>query len=218
MAAVLRSAKAANHKKERSSVREQRLATQVTFILYIFTVLFCGFYSHSLLAQDGANDLRQVLVRAAIAFTKVPYRYGGTTPRGLDCSAFTQKVYRIAGLELPRTTKAQAGDPQGSWVNSPLPGDLVFFKNTRGRGVSHVGIYVGDGYMVHASVESGEVVEASLSQRYFRKHFAGYRRFLQSGSLEDFARDSSQDQRTQVALNHDAITVESIILNELINQ
>jgi cell wall-associated NlpC family hydrolase len=100
---------------------------------------------------DGAADsaqLGQQAVQIAKNYLGVPYRWGGTDPSsGLDCSGLTQLVFKQVGVQLPRTSAAQAkaGTPVAS-LSAAQPGDLVFF----GSPVDHVGIYVGDGKMLEA--------------------------------------------------------------------
>jgi len=128
---------------------------------------------------DARQALQQDLVRTARRFIGTPYRWGGASARtGFDCSGLTMTVYRLNGLELPRTSAAQfnAGDP----VASPAleAGDLVFFRTgSRGR-ISHVGIYTGDGVFIHAPGSGKFIRSASLDNSYFRARYAGARRYL----------------------------------------
>lgn len=106
-----------------------------------------------------------------------PYRYGGTTREGIDCSAFTQTIMQsVAGITIPRTSKEQF--KVGKWVNLAelQPGDLVFF-NTSGRGVSHVGIMIEGHQFAHASVSRGVTI-SSLNQSYYRSRLMGARRII----------------------------------------
>lgn len=111
----------------------------------------------------------------ALSMKGTPYRYGGNTPRGFDCSGLVQYSYARAGATVPRTTR-------GLWRASravPLarirPGDLLFF-NPQGKRNSHVGLYLGDGRFVHAPSSGRTVSVGSLEQPYWRHHFAGARR------------------------------------------
>ena len=94
-------------------------------------------------SAPAAVDARAVLA-VAQQFVGLPYRYGGTTPAGFDCSGYTGFVYRAAGVRLPRTATQQMHATRR--VSDPRPGDLVFFPSGRSRAY-HVGIYAGDGYM-----------------------------------------------------------------------
>lgn len=122
----------------------------------------------------GATD-PLALTGTALALRGAPYRNGGTTPEGFDCSGFVQYVFGQHGLALPRETREQFR--MGSRVSrSQLrPGDLVFFT-TVAPGASHVGIVVGDDQFVHAPSSRGVVRVERLSAEYWRRRFVGARR------------------------------------------
>ncbi|MEP6485484.1 MAG: C40 family peptidase [Rudaea sp.] len=126
--------------------------------------------------EQAAND---ILFRT-IGLVGTPYRYGGNTPEGgFDCSGLVAFVFRdVAGVGLPRS----ADDI--SRIDAPtirrhdlVSGDLVFFTH-RGRTVSHVGIYVGEGRFVHAPNEGGTVRLDHLDGAYWRDHFSGAKRVV----------------------------------------
>ena len=126
---------------------------------------------------SAAND---VLFRA-IALVGTPYHWGGNTPAGgFDCSGLVGYVYRTsAALILPRTSHAMADvhAPKIKQADHLASGDLVFFRTGR-HGITHVGIYVGNGRFVHAPNSGGTVRLDSLSNPYWRKHFTYARRVL----------------------------------------
>lgn len=94
--------------------------------------------------------MAQAIVNAAYSQLGVPYVYGGTTPGvGLDCSGLVQYCHAVAGISLPRTSAAQGGS--GVAVSDPQPGDIVCYSG-------HVGIYIGNGQMIHAP-QTGDVVK-----------------------------------------------------------
>jgi len=105
-----------------------------------------------------------------------PYVYGGTTRHGVDCSAFTQAVYRSIDIDIPRRASRQAAAAQTISRSNLRYGDLVFF-NTSGSGISHCGIYLGNGEFVHASSSRG-VVRDLLSHPYYSSRFVQGGRFL----------------------------------------
>ncbi|CAM4061591.1 N-acetylmuramoyl-L-alanine amidase [Bacillus manliponensis] len=108
------------------------------------------------------------VVAKAQQYIGVPYVWGGASPSGFDCSGFISYVYGVG-----RQTAAGFYS-SATKVSSPQPGDLVFFANTYKKGISHIGIVVGDGTMIHAG-PSGIAV-SNLSNSYNQKHFAGYGR------------------------------------------
>ncbi len=110
-----------------------------------------------------------------------PYRYGGTTRRGIDCSALMVTWFRsLFDLELPRTAAAQNRVGETVSRHDLRPGDLVFF-NTTGRGVSHVGVYVGGGEFAHSASSVGVSI-ASLSDEYWAPRYRGAKRVLDAGA------------------------------------
>ena len=108
------------------------------------------------------------------AYTKLgsPYVWGATGPNSFDCSGFTSWVYRQHGISLSRTAQSQSQGGTAVERSDLQPGDLVFFGSSSGR-ITHVGIYVGDGKMVH-SPQTGDVVKISPLQ----KNYVCARRYL----------------------------------------
>jgi cell wall-associated NlpC family hydrolase len=134
------------------------------------------------LYQNGhapASVHATALALAAMNYLDVPYTWGGNTAEeGFDCSGFTRHVYqRAAGINLPRTTEAQANSQTLTPVGRDdlAPGDLVFF-NTLGRTYSHVGVYVGDNKFVHAPRTGAHVRVDNLGGAYWAGRFTGARR------------------------------------------
>lgn len=113
------------------------------------------------------------VVETAKGLTGIPYRFGGTTTRGFDCSGFVQYAFKKSGKSVARDTLGQYA--QTKKVSNPKPGDLVFFKNTYRPGISHVGIYVGNNKFVHAGGKKSQVV--SLDNRYWKSKFDSFKRF-----------------------------------------
>ncbi|MEP6712378.1 MAG: C40 family peptidase [Ferruginibacter sp.] len=99
------------------------------------------------------------------------YRYGGTTKAGIDCSAFAGLLLNtVYGIKLPRTAKDEYAACTKIDKEEMQEGDMIFF-NTRG-GISHVGIYLGEGYFVHASVSNGVTIN-NLDDNYYGHRFIG---------------------------------------------
>ncbi|MCW5937374.1 MAG: C40 family peptidase [Fimbriimonadaceae bacterium] len=115
------------------------------------------------------------VVGTALAQLGTPYRWGGTSRGGFDCSGFTSFVYSRNGKSIPRTSIEQSRSGTPVSKGGLQKGDLVFF-NTRGSRVSHVGIYIGGGKFVHASSGGGRVRVNNLSDSYYSKRYAGARR------------------------------------------
>ena len=91
------------------------------------------------------------LVENALMYLNAPYLWGGRSPLGIDCSGFTQMVYRLQGVDLPRDAYQQAEvGTTLSFVEESEPGDLAFFDNTEGK-ITHVGIILEDNHIIHAS-------------------------------------------------------------------
>lgn len=129
--------------------------------------------------KDPSNSqtIADKIVSDARKHLGTPYVWGGSAPGGFDCSGFTQYIYKQSGISLPRTTTDQY--KLGTYVEKSKlqPGDLVFLANTYRNGISHVGIYIGDGNMIHASSSKGITI-SSLSSNYNKQHYYGARRIL----------------------------------------
>jgi cell wall-associated NlpC family hydrolase len=103
----------------------------------------------------------------AIAMLGTPYHYGGSSPRGFDCSGLVYYVFRETGIRVPRTTRAQLRHAKPVSLSRLLPGDLLFFNQDSSR-VSHVGIYVGDGWFIHAPSRGRRVSYDSLQDGFWK--------------------------------------------------
>lgn len=112
---------------------------------------------------------RNLFVRVVKTFLGVPYKLGGSTLRGIDCSAFVKKIYEIFNIELPRTTREQFSVGKKVEKDQLEEGDLVFFKRRGNR--AHVGIFIGDNQFVHASSYNKQVKIDYLDAPYYSKRF-----------------------------------------------
>ena len=131
--------------------------------------------------QQAAAAKPSGMVDRALSWIGVRYRFGGQDEKkGFDCAGLVRRAFATV-IDLPRTAADQFR--QGCLVERDelQPGDLVFFKNTYKRGISHVGIYVGDGKFVHAASTRHAVVVDRLDSPYFRERFAGGRRVMTAG-------------------------------------
>ncbi len=109
-----------------------------------------------------------------------PYRYGGGSRAGIDCSALTQNLMGDLGANLPRTVRAQTAVGASVASSEIAPGDLVFFRLTSTK-IDHVGVALDANRFVHASSSRGVVVD-HLMDKYFSRRFAGARRVLEGES------------------------------------
>lgn len=105
-----------------------------------------------------------------------PYRYGGASPDGFDCSGLVQYVYHKASMAVPRTAAEQSRRVHRVHLSELRSGDLVFFRLS-GRKTSHVGIYAGDGRFIHAPSSGKLVSYASLEDRYWKERLVVAGRF-----------------------------------------
>lgn len=136
----------------------------------------------------GTSATARRVVDTADDYLGVRYVWGGESPRGFDCSGFTQYVFRRHGIELPRVSRqqAQVGDRVGTSLGALRTGDLLFFAADY-RTVDHVAIYVGDGQIIHATASGGQVRYDDLrSQRgqWFADHMVGARRVIGAGDID----------------------------------
>lgn len=140
--------------------------TLVIFLVFIF----CAGFMY-------ADDLRQIILDTAQQYQGVPYRYGGTSPNGFDCSGFVSFVYRTAiGMDIPKSS-------QGLWetgvpVDHAEPGDVIVFAE-KGR-IDHVAILLDAEHLIHA-VSAGPrrgVIISPITERYFATRMVGARSYL----------------------------------------
>lgn len=122
-----------------------------------------------LLGKWGSADERKLFIKVATGFLGAPYRLGGATVRGIDCSAFVRKMYELFDIALPRTASEQSCVGIKVDRDKLEEGDLVFFR-TR-KPIGHVGIYIGNNKFLHASYKGKSVRIDSLDQPYFQKRF-----------------------------------------------
>ncbi|MGE7836010.1 LysM peptidoglycan-binding domain-containing protein [Viridibacillus arvi] len=122
----------------------------------------------------STNDIKQKAVNLGLSLQNTPYVWGGQTPAGFDCSGFIHYVFNNAGLSMTRTN-AIGYEARSYYINTPQVGDLVFFRDTYQTGISHLGIYIGNGQFVHAGGTHVQV--SSVNEPYWAQHFDSYKRF-----------------------------------------
>lgn len=124
-----------------------------------------------------ASNITKVVEAAHNALGK-PYVYGGTGAKGYDCSGLTYSIYlNTLNIKLNRSSRAQASNGVAVNKQDLIPGDLVFFR-TSGKNIGHVGIYIGDGKMIHASSGRKRVIISSLDETYYRTRYVTARRII----------------------------------------
>lgn len=119
------------------------------------------------MAQAREMELRLQIVAEALTYVgQVPYVKTGSTPSGWDCSGFTRYVFAKFDIDLEHSAGKQSRT--GTWTGVPQPGDLVSFE--RGKGVEHIGIYVGDGLVVESTIETYTTRVVKLEDAYTGKN------------------------------------------------
>ncbi len=136
--------------------------------------------------SESAERLRDSIVMKARGSVGTRYKLGGTKPGiGLDCSGLVRYAMSMLDMVLPRTAQGQAkaGTEVPKDVAALKPGDVLTFG--RGKRISHVGIYVGDGKMVHASTSQRQVIETALNKRNpLIRQWKGVRRFVDANTAQ----------------------------------
>ena len=125
----------------------------------------------------GERPAPDAVTATALEHLGVPYRWGGSTPRGFDCSGFTWYVFSRHGMELPRVAADQFRVGRRIDRNAVRPGDLLFFE-TISEGPSHVALALDADQFVHAPSRRGKVRVERLSSQYWASRFLGARRVL----------------------------------------
>ena len=131
------------------------------------------------------TTIREKMLMEIIKYLGTPYKYGGNTKAGMDCSAFTQIIFKdVFNLSLERSARLQY--TQGSVIEKGEElkvGDLVFFNTRKRVKPGHVGIYIGDNLFAHASTKKGVTITA-LDYDYYARTYMGARRFENGGLTE----------------------------------
>jgi cell wall-associated NlpC family hydrolase len=141
-------------------------------------------------SESEVTPLEEKVILLAKKFIGIPYRFGGKSFLGIDCSAFVQKVYGFVGIHLPRSAREQFS------LGNPIEkehlslGDLVFFR-TYASFPSHVGIYIGNNEFIHTSSKLKKVTIDSLETPYYLKRFIGAKRLIEEAGTKDELQDKS---------------------------
>lgn len=150
-------------------------------VLVSSLVLFLSLSVGSAFAQSNLEKTAEDLIGT-------PYKWAGTTTHGFDCSGYTSYVFNQFGIDLPHTSKGQSQEGTAVAKSDLRPGDLVFF-NTGGSGISHVGIFLGDGEFIHSSTNKG-VTKNKLSESYYAKSYVTARRIMGDDTYNQLTAES----------------------------
>lgn len=157
------------------------------------TFLLCFIFQLPLFSQTlTALQKREKFISCAQRYLGVPYKYGGTTAGGMDCSGFVYASAIDSGvLTLPRTVASMYSAVSLISDSAREKGDLVFFKTT-GSSVSHVGIYLGDGKFIHCASEGSKtgVITSTLQESYWKRTYCGSGRAIQAAYIADSGKTS----------------------------
>jgi probable lipoprotein NlpC len=145
-----------------------KMRTSLAYLIVCAVLSGCAGQSYQQ-AETRYAPIKHQLQAHFLQWSGTPYKYGGNSKRGIDCSAFVSRTYKeIFGLYLPRTTRAQAVAGKKISRASVRPGDLVLFKT--GILDRHVGIYLGNKYFMHASASKG-VIQSRLDNPYWNDRY-----------------------------------------------
>lgn len=144
------------------------------------TAYICAEYVRIIEVLKDSENVGANIVGYAKEYLGTPYAYGGSSPRGFDCSGYVQYVMKNFGVEMPRSSTDQYSVGVRVDKSELMPGDLVYFKySPSSYRLSHVGIYVGDGNFIHSPVPGQSVKISPLNAGYFSYYYYGATRVLQ---------------------------------------
>ena len=129
--------------------------------------------------QKSGKGSGSDIVREAQKYKGSRYVSGGESPKGFDCSGFTWYVYnKVTGMDITRTVKTQSKQGKSVSNGSWQAGDILIFRNTAGKGLTHCGIFISGDKFIHAENENTGVVISTFSDGYYKDHYAGARRLV----------------------------------------
>ena len=130
-------------------------------------------------AANGISSARSTLLNQGKKFIGTPYVWGGTSPKGFDCSGLVHYLYQKQGVSIPRNSREQFS--RLPVASNPQPGDLVFFR--RNGTINHVGLYLGGGKMLHAPQTGAKVRIEDMGRPNWKRRYAGARRALKGEKI-----------------------------------
>lgn len=138
----------------------------------------------------GGNDL----VAEAYTWLGTRYQYGGHSKKGTDCSGMIMEIFlKVMNIKLPRASWEQQEYCRSVNLNNISPGDLVFFSTAKNRKVSHVGMYIGNGEIIHASPSRGVII-SNLGENYFQRNYHSSGSVGTSGGMATVNRKNTKQQ------------------------
>jgi cell wall-associated NlpC family hydrolase len=148
---------------------------RLTFLALLLAALLSGCSS---MGSGPERATREAIVETALGQVGRPYRYGGDTPDGFDCSGLVQYSYAEAGIRVPRNTTAQRSAGSHISLGSARPGDLLFYRFNNSESSLHVAIFLGHGEMVHAPASGRQVSVVHIDEHPWPDLFLGAVRML----------------------------------------
>lgn len=136
------------------------------------------YFTTQAVINSVASTTGQAVVDEAMKHVGKAYVYGATGPNAFDCSGFTSYVFRKFGYSLYRVAADQANNGTPVAKSDLQPGDLLLFNNRGSNYIGHVGIYIGDNKMVHASTSTTGVIVSDINSGYYVERYAGARRIV----------------------------------------
>jgi len=163
--------------KEALTVAKQLRSSGVIEVYYIVSP---GEYVQARGGIPGAHTIRDEIVATARSYLGVPYQWCDVNTNAvLDCSGLALAVYQLNGLNLPRTSADQYASGTPVDKDQLQKGDLIFFSTSWFGGISHVGIFIGEGEFIHAPGKGKVIRTESLASSYYQEHYRGARTYLQ---------------------------------------
>lgn len=141
-------------------------------------IAFCALLSFTAPTGHAEEISRDSLVETSQEYLNTPYKYGGTTPAGFDCSGFVLYIFKKFDISLPRRSADQAKAGEAIEKDDLLPGDIVYFKDTPKSKVSHSGIYIGNNEFISSTTSDGIRIDSLDDPYYWGKRYAGARRVI----------------------------------------